>query len=265
MLYFNPMWNLFLYRSFLKFAFNTLFSIYRSFTVQKLLKKQISVLTALGFGFFGTITQTMMTAMLKSSNSHSESDNSDSPLSPLAKTHISSSSPKPRPPNFHTNIKIKILNFKKKPQCQDLLLILPQSNPFLLLFFILLLLIKHNPSTPKIFHPLLQFIILTFSLIIIFLLDPLKYLHYLLLYIYIILLLLMTPIVIILLPIPPYITIGQSTKIDPPTPPPIKTNDIPLTSVNNIFDPPDSPVKVYFSCRFPPELFTNFLLPQFLF
>ena len=45
----------------------------------------------------------------------------------------------------------------------------------------------------------------------------------------------------------------QSTKIYPPTPPPIKTDDIPLTSVNNIFDPPDSPVKVYSSCRFPPE------------
>ena len=41
----------------------------------------------------------------------------------------------------------------------------------------------------------------------------------------------------------------------PPTPPPIKTNDIPLTSVNNIFDPPDSPVKVYSSCRFPPEYY----------
>ena len=65
---------------FLQFAFNTLFSIYRSFTVRNLLKKQISITTALGFGFFGTITQTMMTAMLKPSNSHSESDDSDSPL-----------------------------------------------------------------------------------------------------------------------------------------------------------------------------------------
>ena len=87
---------------FLQFAFNTLFSIYCSFTVRKLLKKQISVLTALGFGFFGTITQTMMTAMLKSSNSHSESDDSDSPHSPLAKTHTISPSPNPRPPKYHT-------------------------------------------------------------------------------------------------------------------------------------------------------------------
>ena len=99
---------------FLQFAFNTLFSIYRSFTVRNLLKKHTSVLSALGFGFFKTFTQTMMTAMLKSSNSHSESDDSDSPHSPLAKTHIPSSSPKPRPPNYHTNIKTKILNLKNK-------------------------------------------------------------------------------------------------------------------------------------------------------
>ena len=51
----------------------------------------------------------------------------------------------------------------------------------------------------------------------------------------------------------PIHNIWQSTKIYPPTPPLIKTNDIPLTSVNNIFDPPDSPAKVYSSCRFPPE------------
>ena len=51
----------------------------------------------------------------------------------------------------------------------------------------------------------------------------------------------------------PIQNLWQSTKLYPPTPPPIKTNDIPLTSVNNIFDPSDSPVKVYSSCRFPPE------------
>ena len=51
----------------------------------------------------------------------------------------------------------------------------------------------------------------------------------------------------------PIHNLWQSTKIYPPTPPPIKTNDIPLTSVNNIFDPSDSPVKVYSSCHSPPE------------
>ena len=46
----------------------------------------------------------------------------------------------------------------------------------------------------------------------------------------------------------------QSTKIYPYTPPPIKTNDIPLTSVNSIFDQSESPGKTYSSCCFPPEL-----------
>ena len=64
----------------------------------------------------------MMTAMLKSSNSHSESDDSDSPHSPLAKTHIPSSDPKPRPPTYHTNIKTKILNLKNKTP-------MPRSSP----------------------------------------------------------------------------------------------------------------------------------------
>ena len=58
---------------FLQFAFNTLLSIYCSFPVKNLLQKQISLLSALGYGFFGTITQTMMTAMIKPSDSHSDS------------------------------------------------------------------------------------------------------------------------------------------------------------------------------------------------
>ena len=54
----------------------------------------------------------MMTAMIKSSNSQSESDDSVSPHSPLAKTHTISSSLKPRPPKYHTNIKTKLPNIK---------------------------------------------------------------------------------------------------------------------------------------------------------
>ena len=72
---------------FLQFAFNTLNSIYRSFTVRNLLKKRISVISALGFGFFGTITLTLMTAMIKSSDSHSDSEDSDSPQSPPSNSH----------------------------------------------------------------------------------------------------------------------------------------------------------------------------------
>ena len=99
---------------FLQFAFNALFSIYRSFTVRNLLKKQISVITALGFGFFGTITKTMMTAVIKSTHSSSDSDDSDSPHSPLANNNTTSSSSKPRPPKYHTNIKTKLLSLKNK-------------------------------------------------------------------------------------------------------------------------------------------------------
>ena len=237
---------------FLQFAFNTLFSIYRSFTVRSLLKKPISVLTALGFGFFGTITQTMMTAMLNSSNSHSESDDSDSPHSPLAKTHIPSSSPKPRPPTYHTKIKTKILNLKNKPPMPRSS---PNSSPTKPLFSSVL----HSAPT----DPTQSFNTEDSSP------PPPTYNSHL-------------PSHNILSPRPPQISSlssplylhntppddtkcdnsstdspvhnpRQSTKIYPPTPPPIKTNDIPLTSVNNIFDPPDSPVKVYSSCHFPPE------------
>ena len=72
---------------FLQFAFNTLLSVYRSFTVKNLLKKQISVIFALGFGFFGTIAQTTMTAMIKSSDSISDSGASDSPQPPPSNSH----------------------------------------------------------------------------------------------------------------------------------------------------------------------------------
>ena len=44
----------------------------------------------------------------------------------------------------------------------------------------------------------------------------------------------------------------------PPTPPPMKFNDIPLTSVNSIFNQPESPVKIYSSGRFPLEQIFSF-------
>ena len=98
---------------FLHFAFNTLISIYCSFTVRNLLKKQISVISALGFGFFGTITQTMMTAMIKSSDSHSDSEDSDSPQSPPSNSHSKSLNPKPKSLNYQSNIKTKLLSLEK--------------------------------------------------------------------------------------------------------------------------------------------------------
>ena len=238
---------------FLQFAFNTLFSIYRSFTVRNLLKTQISVITALGFGFFGTITKTMITAMIKSPNSPSDSDDSDSPHSPLAKTHTISSSPKPRPPKYHTNIKTKLLNLKNKNPMQNSS---PNSSPIKPLSSSVLHSTPtdhaHSPNTEDYSPP------------------PPNYNSHLPPHNN------LSPRHSQLSPLssPPYFhnsprpddtncydssndspihNVWQSTKIYPPAPPPIKTNDITLTSVNNIFDPPDSPVKVYSSCRFPPE------------
>ena len=68
----------------------------------------------------------MMTAMIKSTHSPSDSDDSDSPHSPLAKNNTPSSSPKPRPPEYHTSIKTKLLNLKNKNRMQRFS---PNSSP----------------------------------------------------------------------------------------------------------------------------------------
>ena len=197
---------------FLQFAFNALFSIYRSFTVRNLLKKQISVITALGFGFFGTITKTMMTAMIKSTHSSSDSDDSDSPHSPLANKNTTSSSSKPRPPKYHTNIKTKLLSLKNKnPMKRTSPNSSPIKTPSSSIFHATSINPTH-PLTPKTIRLHLQIIILTFHLIIIFPYNTPNYLHYLLPLIFIILLFLMTLIVITILLIPPFILSGNLLK-----------------------------------------------------
>ena len=197
---------------FLQFAFSTLFSIYRSFTVRNLLKKQISVITALGFGFFGTITKTMMTAMIKSTHSSSDFDDSDSPHSPLAKNNTTSPSSKPRPPKHHKILKQNPFSLKNKNLMKRSSPNHSPIKPPLPRYFMLLPLILHTPLTPKIIHLHLQIIILTFHLIIIFLYNTPNYLHYLLPLIFIIPLFLMTLIVITLLLIPPFILSGNLLK-----------------------------------------------------
>ena len=113
----------------------------------------------------------MMTAMIKSSNSTSDPNDSDSPHSSLAKTHTLSSSPKPRPPKYHTNIKTKLLNLKNKTPMQRFS---PNSSPSKPISSP----IPHStpPNTEDHLLPP-HIIILTFHLIIICLLDLLKYLH----------------------------------------------------------------------------------------
>ena len=189
----------------------------------------------------------MMTAMIKSSNSQSEPDDSDSPHSPLAKTHAISSSPKPRPSKYHTNIKTKLPNLKNKNPMQRSS---PNSSPIKPLSSSLLHstptdhaqssnIEDYSPPPPNYNSHLPPHNNLSPR-------PPQKSS-------------LSSPLYLHNSPPPddtncdnssndsPIHNLGQSTKIYPPTPLPIKTNDIPLTSVNNIFDPSDSPVKFYSS------------------
>ena len=99
---------------FLKFAFNTLLSIYRSFTVRTHLKKQISLISALGYGFFGTITHTMMTAMIKPPDSQSDSEDSDSPQLPPSTSHTRSPPSKSKSSTYQPNIESNLLSLKNK-------------------------------------------------------------------------------------------------------------------------------------------------------
>ena len=79
-----------------------------------IVRLQISVTSALGFVFFGTITQIVMTAMIKSSDSHSDSECSDSPQPPPSNFHTKSLNPKLKSPNHQPNIKTKLLSLKNK-------------------------------------------------------------------------------------------------------------------------------------------------------
>ena len=79
-----------------------------------IVRLQSSVTSALGFVFFGTITQIMMTAMIKPSDSHSDSEGSDSPQPPPFNFHTKSLNPKPKSPNYQPNIKTKLLSLKNK-------------------------------------------------------------------------------------------------------------------------------------------------------
>ena len=88
--------------------------------------KHIPLVSASGYGFFGTVTKAMMTAMMKSSNSNSDSDDSESPpppnfKSPLKKIH----------PLLLITIYILILLIISLLVFHIQIILLPLSKPFL--------------------------------------------------------------------------------------------------------------------------------------
>ena len=99
---------------FLQFALNTLLRLYHSFTPKKTLIKQISLVSAFGHGFFGTVTKPMMTAIIKPSNFNSDSDDSDTPSPSRHKSRNN----KFKPHKCKPNIKSKLLNLKHKKTMQ---------------------------------------------------------------------------------------------------------------------------------------------------
>ena len=195
--------------------------------------------------FFGTIIQPLMTAMIKSSDSHSDSD---SPQSPPSNSHTKSLNPEHKSPNYQPNIKTKHRNLKNENAMQ-------RSSPTKCLSSSVSqsYLISNTPPVKENCSP-----------------PPPNYSSHII-----------PPNNLSPrhsqshpLSSPPYFqtsslpddtncdnssngshihNIWQSTKFYHPTPPSIKTNDIPLTSVNSIFDQSESPVKSYSSCRFLPE------------
>ena len=95
------MWMLLLNCSFLESAFNALLSLCRSFDVDRIFKKkQITLISALRNGFFGTVSKTMMTAMIH--RSPTDSDN------------VENFSPSPPPPHSKTSIIASPNNSKNK-------------------------------------------------------------------------------------------------------------------------------------------------------
>ena len=133
MLYFNSMWNIFFSLSF----YNLLLILSSVFTVHLLSKISLktnflNILTWIWF--FGTITHTMMTAMIKNSEPHSESEDSDSPQPPPPNSQ--NPTPKSKSFTYQPNIKSKLFSLKIKISCIASLL----HNLFLLPMFLPLIL-----------------------------------------------------------------------------------------------------------------------------
>ena len=108
------MWNILFNRSFFTICFQYT-PQYLSFVYcQKSSQKQISLISAFGHGFFGSITQTKMAAMNKPSDSHSCSEVCDSPQPPPSTSHTKSPHLEPKSSNYQPTIKSKLLSVKNK-------------------------------------------------------------------------------------------------------------------------------------------------------
>ena len=188
----------------------------------------------------------MMTAMNKPPEPHSDSEDSDSPPPPPSTSHTTALPSKSKSFTYQPNIKSKLLSLKNKNLMRSSSLRKSFSTPNISPSYPITITppVIENPSPPP---P-------DFNLLI----TPNKNIspcHSQL----------SSPPCFHNSPLlddtnfsnssndSPIHNIWQSNKLHPPTPPPIKTNDIPLTSVSTIFDQPESPVKTYSSCRFPPE------------
>ena len=73
---------------FLQFAFNTALGIYRTLNLRRLLNKNISLVAALGHGFFGTITKVMLSTDNDDSDDDSPGNQNKKLIDPLSKKEI---------------------------------------------------------------------------------------------------------------------------------------------------------------------------------
>ena len=226
------MWNLLFHCSFSSIRLSTHTLVYTALSqFRKVFKKQISLLSAFGYGFLGSVTKTMMTAIIKPPVSNSNSYNSDTP--PHSKCNINPTLKYSKGNKYKHNIKSKILSLttkdimqsfsrKKSLSYYNISLSYPDIN-------------TPQSSVKKVTPPPNYYYIMI--LLLIFYLVILNYLHCRLLLIYRIIfpLTLTTPQINL-----SYTMYDNQSKFPPtpnpitpklPTPPSMNFNDIPLTPV----------------------------------
>ena len=128
MQYFNSMWNFIFFTDlFLHVAFNTLLRLNHAFKAKNFFKNM--PLFLLLYGFFGTVTKTLMTALIKPPDSNTVSDDFHSP--PRSKSNIDPTSKLPKGDRYKPNFESKILILKNKDTMQRSS---PNKSPYSLSF-----------------------------------------------------------------------------------------------------------------------------------